>query len=40
MEQPPESLGMQRQLQIYLAGMSQQRPATPVSYEALKARAE
>ncbi|HMB89654.1 MAG TPA: alpha-hydroxy-acid oxidizing protein, partial [Rhodothermales bacterium] len=40
MEQPPESLGMQRQLQIYLAGMSQEKPATPVSYEALKAKAK
>ena len=30
---------MQRQLQIYLAGMAQQKPATPVSYEALKAKA-
>jgi len=39
MEQPSESLGMQRQLQIYLAGMAQQKPATPVSYEALKAKA-
>ncbi len=39
MEEPSESLGMQRQLQIYLAGMSQQQPATPVSYEALKDRA-
>ncbi len=34
-----DSLGMQRQLQIYLAGMAQQKPATPVSYEALKAKA-
>ena len=40
MENPPESLGMQRQLQIYLAGMSQEKPATPVSYEALKAKAK
>ncbi len=39
MEQPSESPGMQRQLQIYLAGMAQQKPATPVSYEALKAKA-
>jgi len=35
MEQPSASLGMQRQLQIYLAGLSQEKPATPVSYEAL-----
>lgn len=40
MDQPTESLGMQRQLQIYLAGMSQEKPATPVSYEALKAKAK
>ncbi len=39
MEEPSESLGMQRQLQIYLAGMSQQQPATPVSYDALKEKA-
>ena len=35
----PSDSGMQRQLQIYLAGMKQQTPATPVSYEALKAKA-
>ena len=39
MEQPPESLGMQRQLQIYLAGMSQQKPATPVAYADLVEKA-
>ncbi len=39
MEKPSESLGMQRQLQIYLAGMSQETPATPPSYAALKDKA-
>lgn len=39
-EVPPESLGMQRQLQIYLAGMSQVKPATPVAYPALKSKAK
>ena len=35
MEKPPEPSGMQRQLLIYLAGMSQQKPEHPVSYEGL-----
>jgi len=36
---PPFSLGMQRQLQIYMAGMMQQKPPYPVSYEALREKA-
>ena len=40
METPPESLGMQRQLQIYLGGMSGERPQQPAGYEALRARAQ
>lgn len=38
-EQVPNE-GMQRQLQIYLGGMSGEKPAQPAGYEALKARAK
>ena len=34
-----ESLGMQRQLQVYLGGLSGETPQTPVGYEALVAQA-
>lgn len=34
-----DNVGMQRQLQIYTAGMMQQRPGLPVAFEALEAAA-
>lgn len=37
---PPDSIGMQRQLGIYLAGMAQQQPELPVAYEDLVAAAQ
>jgi lactate 2-monooxygenase len=37
--QAPRAFGMERQLQIYLAGMQGQRPTTPISYEILKEQA-
>ncbi|WP_456426506.1 lactate 2-monooxygenase [Rhodocaloribacter sp.] len=41
MSKPPsESLGMQRQFQIYLAGLQQQTPERPVAFEAMERAAE
>jgi isopentenyl diphosphate isomerase/L-lactate dehydrogenase-like FMN-dependent dehydrogenase len=41
MSKPPsESLGMQRQFQIYLAGLQQQTPERPVAFEAMAHAAE
>jgi isopentenyl diphosphate isomerase/L-lactate dehydrogenase-like FMN-dependent dehydrogenase len=40
MAEPAYSIGMQRQLGIYMAGVQQRRPALPVACEALERRAE
>src|SRR5262249_12012807 len=37
--EPPLSLGVQRQLEIYLAGLKGQRPARPIAPEELEAQA-
>jgi isopentenyl diphosphate isomerase/L-lactate dehydrogenase-like FMN-dependent dehydrogenase len=37
--QVPRAFGMERQLQIYLAGMQGQKPATPIAYEELERQA-
>src|SRR5262245_60161530 len=37
--EPPPSLGVQRQLEIYLAGLRGQRPAQPIAPEELEAQA-
>ena len=35
----PRMYGMERQLQIYLAGMQGQRPTTPMTYDQLEEQA-
>ena len=37
--QAPRAFGMERQLQIYLAGMQGQKPVTPIAYEELERQA-
>ncbi len=37
---PPESLGMQRQFEIYLAGLQKKKPERPIAFEAMARAAE
>ncbi len=40
LQNQPQSIGMQHQMQIYLAGMQNKKPELPVSFEALEKKAQ